>query len=830
MLGVNFIGAKFKQAVKKFNNNRLCYYLPYNYFIGNDEEGIIYLKNGALMRSYTFTCPDLGSSSAESINAISTYFNEAIRRLGNGWCVHFESRREITTEYPESDWDNELGYLMDARRKDIFKNASEHFLSYYFLTFSYMVKSDLVSKGSTLLYRDDGYNQEYYNAQNVSKEIQFFRDMTEEIISYVQARLDIEPMNNSEVLTYIKSSLSTRWRVQKAPSAPCLFDSFITDEDLETGTTLKLGEYYVPVIAVRDFPSETYPAMLDLLCRAGVEYRWTTRWIGMDKQTSAKLIEKYQKRFNNSRKSWGQAFIEAAGNVSTDRVDPAAIAFEEETNEAKVMLSKDTAAFGYYTSCVSVWDKDYNTAVDKANYIVKLINSCGFGAKIESSNSFQAWLGMLPGNSYADVHRTLISSRNTAHIIPLSSIWTGDFYNRWTSEHIGCAAPLITASSDGTPFFLNLNVGDVFHSFIFGPSGAGKSTFLCFLESMWLKYPGSNVIVLDKDKTSRGVCMASGGSYVEPGSEEVAFQPLRDLDTEESLTWCQEFIELCLTEQRVVLSPGQKEEIRNALIQLRDTKRPEKRDITTFQLYVQDEEVVNGIQPYTIDGQYGHIFDAHNTNIHTSRFTMIEMGILMRMGSACITPALMFLFRFIESKFAKENDDKGKPTLLVMDEAWVFLNNPYFASKIDDWLRTLRKKRVAVVFATQDVPSVAKSVISSTILSQCMTKFFLADPNASSEILSEYYRQFGLTDSEIGALSMARMKRDYFYKSPLGARMFELELDGFQLALLAPKKSVMDYIESKLGRNSGQECASAMLKMQGYNAQPYLDEWERRGK
>ena len=828
MLGVDFIGAKFRQAAKSFKANKLAYYLPYNFFIGNDDEGIVYLKNGALMRGFTFVCPDLGSSSAESINAISSYFNEAIRRLGNGWAVHFESRREITREYPESPWDNELGYLMDARRKDLYKNAQEHFLSYYFLTFSYQVKSDLVSKGGTLLYRDDGISQDYYNTQNVAKEIQFFRDMTQEVISYVQSRLEVTPMGNSEIMTYIKSSISTRWRPQKAPSAPCLFDTFLTDEDIETGMTLKIGDRYAPIIAVRDFPAETYPAMLDILSRAGVEYRWVTRWIGMDKVTSAKLIEKYQKRFNNSRKSWGQAFVEAAGNVTTDRVDPAAIAFEEETNEAKVMLSKDMAAFGHYTSTVEVWDEDYNIALEKANYVVKLINSTGFGAKVETTNSFQAWLGSLPGNPFANVRRALISSRNTAHIIPLSSVWTGDFFNRWTGEHIGCGAPLITASSEGTPFFLNLNVGDVFHSFIFGPSGAGKSTFLCFLESMWLKYPGSNVIVLDKDKTSRGVCLAAGGSYVEPGSEDVAFQPLRDLDSEESLTWCQEFIELCLSEQNVTLSPNQKEEIRNALIQLRDTKRPEKRNITTFQLYVQDEEVVNGIQPYTLDGQYGHVFDATDTNIDTARFTMIEMGILMKMGSACVTPALMFLFRFIESKFAKENDDKGLPTLLVMDEAWVFLNNPFFAKRIDDWLRTLRKKRVAVVFAAQDVPSVAKSSISSTILSQCMTKFYLADPNAASDILSEYYRQFQLTDSEIAALSTARMKRDYFYKSPLGARMFQLELDKFQLALLAPPKSIMDEIERRIGHNSGKECAALMLEMQGFDPKPYLEVWDRQ--
>ena len=689
------------------------------------------------------------------------------------------------------------------------------------------VKSDLTSKGSSLLYKaDDSEGQEYYNRQNVQKEIQLFRDRSDEIISYIKSRIDVNQMDNDGVVSYIASSLSTKWKNRIAPTTPVFFDSFITDEDIETGTCMKIGSMYCPIVAVRDFPSETYPAVFDLLNKADVDYRWTTRWIGMDKVQSAKLIEKYQKRFNNSRKSWGQAFVEAAGNVSTDRVDPAAIAFEEDTNEAKVNLSKDAVSFGYYTSCIEVWDENYDNAMEKATYIAGLINSTGFGAKVETSNCFQAWLGMLPGNNYSDVHKTLLSSANCSHIIPLSSLWTGDFSNRWTNEHFGCGSPLLVGTSFRSPFFLNMNVGDIFHAFIFGPSSAGKSTFLCLLESQWLKYEDAQVIVLDKDKTARGVCIASGGSYVEPGADSFAFQPLKDLDTEQDLTWACEFIELCLSEQHIVCNAEKSEAIRAALLQLRDTKVPERRDITSFQQYVQDDEIKVGIEPYTLDGQYGAIFDAHGTNLEMSRFIMIEMGILMRMGSACITPALMYLFKFIEARFAKENDDKGHSTLLVMDEAWVFLDNPYFAKRIDDWLRTLRKKHVAVVFATQDVPSVAKSGISTTILSQCQTRFYLADPNAASDMLSPYYRTFGLTDSEIAALAEGRMKRDYFYKSPNGARMFQLELDAFQLALLCPPKSVLDAMENRYGRNSGRELAADILRMQGFNPDVYLKNYK----
>lgn len=817
MLGVDFIGAGFKRAATKFSGNRLAYYLPYNFFIGEPDEGIVLLKPGALMRCYSFTCPDLGSESAEYINGISGYFNEAIRQLGDNWSIHFECRRELSTDYPGSKWSNELGFLIDSRRKDIFKNYLPHFLNYFFITLTYAVSSDLVTKGATLLYKkEDGeVDTEYYGMRHIEQEMDHFRSMCDAFTSYVQSRVPLTPLDNGMCATYIKSCLSTRWRTQKAPGYPQFFDAFITDEDLDTSTTLKLGDRYIPIIAIRDFPSETYPAILHAISMAGMEFRWTTRWIAMDKQAASKLITKYQKRFNNARRSWGQAFVEAFGNVSTDRIDAAAVAFEAETKEAKVMLSRGGASFGYYTSCVEVWDSDYDAAINKAKEVIKIINSCGFSAKLETSNSLQAWLGMLPGNNYADVHRTLVSSINAAHVIPISSAWTGDFSNSWTDEHVGCSAPLLTASSDGSPFFLNLNVNDVFHTFIFGPSGAGKSTFLCLLESQFQKYRDAEIIILDKDKTARGVCMAAGGSYVEPGADDVAFQPLREIDTEEELTWAQEFIELCLEQQHMTLTPGQKESIRRALLQMRDTKLPDVRDISTFQQYVQDSDVRDGIQPYTLDGQYGRIFDSRRTNIANSSFTMIEMGVLMNMGEACVIPALMFLFRFIEKKFAKENDSAGHMSLLVLDEAWVFLDNPYFQVRIDTWLRTLRKKRVAVVFATQDVPSVAKSKIAATIVSQCQTRIFLADPNAASEMLSVAYRQFGLEDSEILNLSGARMKRDYFYKSPNGARMFQLDLDKYQLALIAPPSRLLDALESEYGRNSGVQLAGEMLVRQG---------------
>jgi type IV secretion system protein VirB4 len=82
---VSFLNA-FPLSPYKEKHNRLSSFCPWAFFVGKYPEGIVLLKGGALMRSYSFVCPDLGSASAESINAVSFFFNEAIKRLGNGWC------------------------------------------------------------------------------------------------------------------------------------------------------------------------------------------------------------------------------------------------------------------------------------------------------------------------------------------------------------------------------------------------------------------------------------------------------------------------------------------------------------------------------------------------------------------------------------------------------------------------------------------------------------------------------------------------------------------------------------------------------------------------
>ena len=163
-----------------------------------------------------------------------------------------------------------------------------------------------------------------------------------------------------------------------------------------------------------------------------------------------------------------------------------------------------------------VFDKDLERAEDNAKYVSSIITACGFSAKEETVNALQAFLSMQPGNIFANNFSLFVSTGNLSHVIPISSIWAGLQHNGFMEDICGQGHPHVVCSTEfGIPYYLNLNVKDVGHTWISGPTGAGKSTLLSLLEVQWLKYPKSKVIIFDKDKSARNLTMCVGGNYLE---------------------------------------------------------------------------------------------------------------------------------------------------------------------------------------------------------------------------------------------------------------------------------------------------------------------------
>src|SRR5260370_14676579 len=93
--------------------------------------------------------------------------------------------------------------------------------------------------------------------------------------------------------------------------------------------------------------------------------------------------------------------------------------------------------------------------------------------------------------------------------------------------------------------------------------------------------------------------------------------------------------------------------------------------------------------------------------------------------------------------------------------------NDLFGAKIEEWLRTLRKKNAAVMLATQSLTEEANSPYRNVILESCPTKIYLPNPEARNPNTGELYHRFGLTAPQIEIIADAIPKQHYYYALPL---------------------------------------------------------------
>src|SRR3990167_2514997 len=239
--------------------------------------------------------------------------------------------------------------------------------------------------------------------------------------------------------------------------------------------------------------------------------------------------------------------------------------------------------------------------------------------------------------------------------------------------------------------------------------------------------------------------------------------------------WAAEWLQELLIHEKIELTPDIKEAIWHALDSLSQTP-VKQRTLSGLLALLQDFSLRKGLQTFTLSGPFGALLDAHNDSLQKSNWLCFEIEELMSMPSV-VMPVLSYLFHRLEQDF------KGEPTLIILDEAWLFLNHPAFVEKIRDWLKSLRKKNISVIFATQSVADAALPPISPTLLESCPGRIFLPNDRALEPQIQADYLRLGLNEKQLELLANAMPKKHYYYQSRLGNRLFSLELGDLARAL-----------------------------------------------
>src|SRR3989344_193636 len=767
--------------------------------------GVVLNKDGSFQRTARFRGPDLDSATQGELIATSARLNNALRRLGSGWALFVEAERRAAADYPHSEFPEPLSWLVDEERRAAFEEDHSHFERSYHLTLVYLPAEESRARAAKLLYENTpqgGVDWRERLESFISETDRFF-DLLDGVMP------EIVWLDDSQTLTYLHATVSTRPYPVAGPEHPFSLDAVLADSALLGGLAPMLGDQHLRVASVRGFPTSTWPGLLDDLNRLGFAYRWSTRFLCMDKSEAEKELTRLRRQWFAKRKNVVALLRETIFQQESPLVDTDASNKSADADAALQELGSDQVSFGYVTVTVTVLDADAGAADEKLRRIERVIQGRGFVTIPETLNAVEAWLSSIPGNAYANVRQRIISTLNLAHLMPVSAVWAGPERN----DHLD-GPPLIVTRTDGaTPFRLVTHIGDVGHTLVVGPTGMGKSVLLAALAMQFRRYPGSRIFAFDMGRSMRATILGLGGGHYDLGTDgEIAFQPLARIDQEGYRTWAAEWLEGRLLHEGAAVGPEEKAAVWSALGSLAGAP-VEQRTLTGLSVLLQSNALRQALQPYVLGGAHGKLLDADSDRLGSGSVQCFEMEELMH-SKAAVLAVLGYLFARFDERF------DGAPTLLILDEAWLFLDDPVFAARIRQWIKTLRKKNVSVIFATQSLADIQNSSIAPAIVESCASRIFLPNPQATEPQIRTIYEGFGLSRRQIDIVAEAVPKRDYYYQSRLGNRLFDLDLGPVTLAFAGAStpqdQRAIDEIRDAVSRSvPSPDFAAAWLRHRG---------------
>ncbi|WP_077147664.1 conjugal transfer protein TrbE [Sphingopyxis sp. KK2] len=796
--------------------DRLADHLPWAALVA---PGIILNKDGSFQRSVRFRGPDLDSATESELVAACARANNLLKRFGSGWALFFEAERVEALGYPSSDFPDAASWLVDAERRAAFEGADQpHFESIFHMTLAWMPPADRSDKaGRALVDRPDAIQ-----GRDWQEAVGRFEAETRRAIDLLGTFVpEVRVLDDSETLTYLHRAISPHRHRVRVPETPMYLDALLADTPLAGGLEPMLGDAHLRTLTVLGFPSLSRPGIFDALNREDFGYRWTTRFIALDKTDATSALTKIRRQWFNKRKSLSALVREVMYNLPAQLLDSDADNKVVDADAALQALGQDHVSFGYLTTTITVSDVDRARAEEKLRAVQRIVHSLGFTAIRESVNAVEAWLSSLPGHTYANVRQPLVHSLNLAHLMPLSSVWAGPSAN----VHLG-GPPLLYAETNGsTPFRLSTHVGDVGHMMIAGPTGAGKSVLLALIALQFRRYAEAQLYIFDKGNSARAAVLAMGGRHhaLGDGEETLAFQPLAGIDRDEERSWAADWVAALVAHEGVLITPGIKDAIWSALQSLGTAPRRE-RTLTGLSLLLQSNALKAAIQPFTLEGPHGRLLDAAEEGLSLGDIECFETEALMGQASV-VEPVLSYLFHRLEARF------DGRPTLLILDEAWIFLDNPLFAARIREWLKVLRKKNVAVIFATHSLADVATSSIAPAIVESCPQRILLPNDRAVEPQSRAAYAAFGLNETQIELVARAIPKRQYYLQSTRGNRLFELGLGPVALAFCgASDPAAQARIDAIIAEHGPDQFAEHWLRDSGLQwAADLLGDFPARG-
>lgn len=480
--------------------------------------------------------------------------------------------------------------------------------------------------------------------------------------------------------------------------------------------------------------------------------------------------------------------------------------------------------YGESQTTMFLFNEDLEQLDENIVYLSDKFHEIGLIAPRRDVRLEECFWAQLPANFDYISRKKPIATSLVAGYATLFNYPAGQrYFNKWGP------AVCMFHTFDKTPFFFNFHVGENGHTAIVGPQGAGKTVLSNFMISEALKF-NCRLAYFDTTGRSRSFIKALNGKYIDlkvdgknKSDDDFSFNPLALANSKKNKVFLKEFFSVLASLGAEHINRNNQislyEEVKNLRVELTDDDENEISNfVTKIMSLPLNERVISEAADYfsklgldnlsqifelwSKDGDFYHMFNQEQNPIFdvNSKITgfSFNKGDIINHDIKKI-PILMHLLHLLEDSL------DGSPTIIVLNEAWNLVNNDYFVSKINSWLRRLTEKNTLVIFATEAISNDRDNPMTNAVVNSIATRIFLANVEASKA--SKAYKEvWGLEEKEFSMLSKIRpLLRQFVLKQDDKAIMGNLDLTGINEVNILSSSPDNDIIINDIISKKGED-------------------------
>ncbi len=582
----------------------------------------------------------------------------------------------------------------------------------------------------------------------------------------------------SEMLEFLAFLVDGEWRRFPLPRAEIKETLCTSRPFFGKGGLMALSgptrTQYAGILAIQDYPSNTFPGILNGLLSLPFELVLTQSFTFLSKANAIGRMTRQQARMVN------------AGDVAETQIADISAALDDLVSNRFVM--------GAHSLSLLVYAEDQKGLNENINAAGSALSHVGIKYAREEAGIAGSFYAQLPGNFSYRVRIGDITSRNFAgfsafHNYPIGQIRG----NQWGD------AVMLFATTSGSPYYFNFhrnegrqshldpNHRDLANTMVIGQSGSGKTVLEMALLAMSQKFnqpaTPASYVVFDKDLgASIGVRAMGGKYYTVKNGVPSGFAPFQMENTPANLFFLEALVKKLVHRDSLPLTPTQEREISQAVAGVMGAPKARRRLGSILEFL--DSTDPNGLHPrlarWCRGGPLYWLFDNLEDTLSLEGSSIFGFDVTDFIDNdETRTPTIMYLFHRIEKLI------DGRRLIIFLDEFWKLLLDEYFEDFAQNKLKTIRKQNGLLVMFTQSPHDTLMSKISHSLIEQTATKIFLPNPAAD---YTDYVNGFKLTAREFEIVkSLEEKSRRFLIKQGHNSVVAELNLRGFddELAVLS---------------------------------------------